>query len=481
MQIRNLGTDPDVLNDRYELGDVIGRGGTADVYSATDQVLGREVAVKVLRASSATETDRQRFVSEARTLAALDHPNLLSALDAGMDGDELYLVMPLIGGESLGDRPSGPLPLGRVAAVGEQIANALAYAHEQGVIHRDVKPGNLLVGEEGHIWLADFGVSRVVGQTVRYTETGKIIGTAAYLAPEQVQGTAVTPAADVYSLGLVLRELITGELTYPGPPVEAALARLTTSPPLPPDLPKRWRHLLQKMTALEPGERCSAIDCAAELRDLASDADSRRALAPEDRSTALMDAPYADADRRRRSRFATAAGALLVLIVSGIVLIGRNGDPDRQQDRFPSDPAAAHLPAGVPPALREPLQALHDAVQAAPADRLPSLAVTLRRVDGAVVRHEYPQARARLAELVQTVEVARANQLVEKPVAERLLAAAAGLRAALLAAAPRATSTTGTVSPTTPPSTGGDDRSGRGQQNKPDDKLRPPGKGRGRS
>jgi eukaryotic-like serine/threonine-protein kinase len=464
-----------VLNDRYELREIIGRGGTADVYMATDQVLGREVAVKVLRTKSATETDRQRFVSEARTLAALDHPNLLTVLDAGVESDELYLVLTLIQGESLDDRPSEPMPLDKVATIGVQIADALAYAHERGVVHRDVKPGNVLLEDE-QAWLADFGVSRVIGQTVRYTETGKLIGTAAYLAPEQVRGTVITPAADVYSLGLVLLELITGEQTYPGPTVEAALARLTNSPPVPADLPRAWRELLRGMTAFEPGERPAAAQCAAELRLLAADPGSAHTILTDARSTAPMDVPYVDVRRRRTSLLAAAIAALVVLTVSGLALVGRNTDQGRPRAESPADVAGVEFPSGVAPALRKPLRALHDAVGAVPEGTLPSLAATLRRIDVAILRHEYRRALVEVATIVNTVRVGQANQLVEVPEARRLLAAATDLRAALLVAAQRATT------PTTPPKSGdGGDGSGPAKKKHGNGKKGSPGEGRGKN
>ena len=124
-------------------------------------------------------------------------------------------MLTLIEGRSLSQRRGEEMPLTRVAAIGAQVADALAYAHEEGVVHRDVKPGNVLVDDEGHAWLGDFGISRMIGEAVRHTETGKLIGTAAYLAPEQVRGTELTPATDIYSLGLVLLELITGEVSTP--------------------------------------------------------------------------------------------------------------------------------------------------------------------------------------------------------------------------------------------------------------------------
>ena len=208
--------DPVVVAERYTLGDRLGSGGMAVVYRATDRVLHRDVAVKVLRDTADDETDRLRFTSEARTLAALSHRHLVMVLDAGTTADQPFLVMELVEGMTLSQRiADGPLAPDEVAEIGAQLADALAYAHGQGVIHRDVKPGNVLLGRSG-VKLADFGIARLVGDTVRHTMTGQAIGTAAYISPEQVLGHDVTPAADVYALGLVLLEVLTGERAYPG-------------------------------------------------------------------------------------------------------------------------------------------------------------------------------------------------------------------------------------------------------------------------
>ncbi len=229
--------DPVVVADRYTLGERLGSGGMAVVYRATDRVLHRDVAVKVLRDTADDETDRLRFTTEARTLAALSHRHLVMVLDAGTTGDQPFLVMELVEGVTLSQRiADGPLPPDEVAVIGAQLADALAYAHDRGVIHRDVKPGNVLLGAGG-VKLADFGIARLVGDTVRHTKTGQAIGTAAYISPEQVLGHDVTPAADVYALGLVLLEVLTGERAYPGSSTEAALARLHRPPHVPDTLP----------------------------------------------------------------------------------------------------------------------------------------------------------------------------------------------------------------------------------------------------
>ena len=255
---------PRWLAGRYTLDAVIGRGGMADVHRATDTVLEREVAVKLLRMHAATDRDRARFRSEAQLLAALDHPGLVAVLDAGLSEDDVpYLVMELIEGTSLAPYvDDGPMPTDRVAAVAADLATVLGYVHERDIVHRDVKPGNVLLGPDGRARLADFGIARMLGDTSGHTLTGTTIGTAAYLAPEQVRGEPVSPASDVYALGLVLLEVLTGRRAYTGTPLEAALARLHTAPLIPTSLPTGWPSLLTRMTAEVPGDRPTADQVA---------------------------------------------------------------------------------------------------------------------------------------------------------------------------------------------------------------------------
>ncbi len=261
-----------VLGDRYELGAVLGRGGMADVYRATDRLLHREVAIKVLRETTENDADRRRFTSEATMLAGLSHPGLVMVLDAGFTAEQPYLVLELVEGPTLGQAcASGPLDPDRVAEIGAQLAEALASAHAQGVVHRDVKPGNVLLGTDGRVKLADFGIARLLDDTVRHTKTGHAIGTPAFLSPEQVRGDEITTAVDIYSLGLVLLEALTGERAYPGSATEAALARLSRPPAMPASLPAHWRELLVAMTATEPGDRPGAAGVATRLRTDGSD------------------------------------------------------------------------------------------------------------------------------------------------------------------------------------------------------------------
>lgn len=346
------------LGGRYEIGSLLGRGGMADVYRAADTLLDRPVAVKVLREDASDGPDRARFTAEARTLAQLSHTGLVMVLDAGISAtsDRPFLVMDLIEGPTLSQViAGGSLDLERVAAIGVQLAEALAYAHARGVVHRDVKPGNVLLGAEQRVKLADFGIARLIGDTVRHTRTGQAIGTAAYLAPEQVTGEPVEGPADVYSLGLVLLEALTGERAYPGTPVEAAMARLARRPEVPATLPAVWRELLESMTALDPADRPSAASVAECLRTQPTEAIPVAAirevsLSPGSRARG----PWLDRLRDLPSHQIGVAAAIasMVLLITIAGIAGADSNPDDRE-----------LPPNTPTELQQPLSDLHDAVE----------------------------------------------------------------------------------------------------------------------
>lgn len=249
-----------VLGARYELGDVLGSGGTATVYEAWDRSAQRAVAVKLFHPGAA-RADQHRQAEELRILGSLDHPDLIALHDTGLHDGRPFLVMQLVAGPTLaGHILHGPLSADETSEIGARLARALAYVHEHGVTHRDVKPANVLLGQEGPK-LGDFGIAHTFDGT-RVTSTGVVVGTAAYLAPEQVRGDPVGPPADVFALGLVLLECLSGNREYPGPLAESAVARLHRSPVIPDGVSRGFGSLLKRMTALDPARRPTAHEVA---------------------------------------------------------------------------------------------------------------------------------------------------------------------------------------------------------------------------
>ncbi|MDQ2584950.1 serine/threonine protein kinase [Saccharothrix yanglingensis] len=254
---------------RYRLDGLLGTGGVADVHRAWDVRLARHVAVKVFRPGEDLAAGR-RFDVEVTTLAGLSHPALVAVHDAGHDAGQAFVVLGLVEGGTLRDHlGDGPLGTEEVRVLGARLADALDHVHAHGVVHRDVKPSNVLVDRDGTAFLADFGLARLVDST-RLTRADQVVGTAAYLAPEQVRGEPVGPAADVYALGLVLLECLTGRREYEGGDVEAAVARLHRPPRVPDHLPDDLAGLLRRMTATDPAARPAAAWCARVLEDGAS-------------------------------------------------------------------------------------------------------------------------------------------------------------------------------------------------------------------
>lgn len=253
-----------VLSGRYRLVERVGAGGNGTVWRAHDDVLGRDVAVKCLHEALELDEDvRARFRREATSAAAIHHPHAAVVYDIGEDGDRPYLVMELVEGPSLADLMDGrPLDAGVVAAIGHQIAGALGVAHERGLAHRDVKPGNVLLTLDGAAKVVDFGIAKALGDaTQQLTMSGTVVGTAAYLAPEQLEPDAtVDGRADVYALGLLLHELLTGRSPFVGTTAaEVAAQRLVADVPTPlerhPGVPDRLDAIIAAATRRDPEER----------------------------------------------------------------------------------------------------------------------------------------------------------------------------------------------------------------------------------
>ncbi|MFE5491719.1 protein kinase [Streptomyces virginiae] len=257
-----------VLGGRYRLQGLIGAGGTADVFHGVDEVLGREVAVKVFRPGTDTVT-ADRFCDEARTLARLSHPALVTVYDAGRHGQGAFMVTELIRGVTLRTRmDAGPLSPVQVMRIGADISSAIDHVHAHGVIHHDVKPSNILLGEEGSPHLADFGLSRTVHEH-SHSAPDTLVGTVAYMAPEQFLGEGASTASDIYALGVTLLEALTGRREYQGTPMEIGTAHLLRRPHIPQGLPENLARLLERMTDQAPAARPDAAAVHQCLHDMA--------------------------------------------------------------------------------------------------------------------------------------------------------------------------------------------------------------------
>jgi eukaryotic-like serine/threonine-protein kinase len=265
-----------VLAGRYLVGQHVATGGMAQVWRARDEVLGRTVAIKVLRDNLADDPAfRARFHREAVAAAHLTHPSIVSVYDTGVDGDVVYIVMEYVAGRTLAElrRERGTFDLDDAVGVAVPVLEALGYAHERGVVHRDIKPENILVGEDGRVRVADFGIAKAAFAGGDLTTTGQVLGTVRYLSPEQVGDAEADARSDLYSMGVVLYELLTGRAPFSDEnPVTAAMLRLTTAPVPPrdirPALPRDVQAVVLKSLARRPEDRyqSAAAMCDALLR-----------------------------------------------------------------------------------------------------------------------------------------------------------------------------------------------------------------------
>ena len=318
------------IADRYEVERLVGSGGMARVYRARDSVLERVVALKILHEQYATdEAFVRRFRDEARAAARLSHPNVVRVLDRGVAAGREYIVFEYVEGESLRElvARSGALPLRRALELGLDVARALTYAHERELVHRDVKPQNVLVGDDGRARVADFGIARSLREP-GHTESGAVLGTGSSISPEQARGERVGPAADVYALGVLLYELLAGEPPYDGETLVVVALRHVEDP-VPavlerrPDCPPRLARLVDRCLAKAPEERPTAGQAA---RELQACLDELLPVRDEDATVVLgppASAPARRAARRRRGPLALVALALLAaLVAAGLVLRG---------------------------------------------------------------------------------------------------------------------------------------------------------------
>ncbi len=262
---------PKLIAERYQVGPLAGAGGMAQVYRGTDTVLNRTVAVKVLGPQYAQDAGFvERFRREAQAAARLNHPNVVSVFDTGSDGPVHYIVMEYVAGRTLADvlKTEGHLMPERAAEIAAQVASALSFAHAAGIVHRDVKPGNIMITPQGEVKVMDFGIARAAS-TEPLTQTATVLGTASYLSPEQAEGRPVDARSDIYSLGIVLYEELTGVPPFQADsPVAVAYKHVRENPVLPsqvvPGIPPDLEAVVLKAMAKNPANRYAS---AAEMRE----------------------------------------------------------------------------------------------------------------------------------------------------------------------------------------------------------------------
>jgi serine/threonine-protein kinase len=328
------------VGGRYRIERPLGHGGMASVYLGRDTELERPVAIKLLAENLAGDDEfRRRFVREARLAARLSDPNVVSVYDAGEDDGRPYIVMEHVDGETFADLVArrGRLKPDEARALAAQVASGLAHAHEAGLVHRDIKPQNLILRRDGTVKIADFGIARAAETTI--TQTGTVLGTAAYLAPEQAMGEEVTAAADVYSLGAVLYELLTGR-----PPFEfeslADLAdrqqRMEITPvrELAPDVPPELEDVVMRCLARNPAYRPAS---AGELARLLSGGEA--ATQPLHPPTAVQASARPWLEDRRKLWLALAGVVALAAILLAVAFAGR-GSHSSSPPPKPTGPAA---------------------------------------------------------------------------------------------------------------------------------------------
>jgi serine/threonine protein kinase len=356
-----------LVASRYQLRHLVGRGGMSDVYRAFDTESGQEVAVKIVRASEPVTA--RRVAREAEAFEALDHPNLVRVLQAGTFGGDAYLVMEFVDGHTLADRcHQGRMSSHEVERVATGVAAALACVHAAGVVHRDVKPANILLGRDGRVRLGDFGIARLSGAET-LTGAGSTVGTLAYMAPEQLYNHRVGAPADVWSLGVVLLECLSGHRWYEGPPAQIVASRLRHPISIPDDLPARWRSLLADMLRDGPTDRVSAAEVCdvlaagrrsgaatwgAPARGPSGQAaggglDATVPLRPPDVSTATDLSPPGAVPGRRRRRVVVVAA--LALVATVLIPLLAWSDSSSTTSGPSSHTTSTTLPAGASEAL----------------------------------------------------------------------------------------------------------------------------------
>ena len=394
----------EILGGRYELGEVIGSGGMATVYRGWDRVLKRPVAVKVLSSAYAGDEDFvARFRREARAAANLNNPGVVSVFDTGSDGGRHFIVMELVEGRTLAEEIAehGALDLERARDIAERVAGALQFAHANGIVHRDVKPGNVMLTPSGEVKVMDFGIARAAGGDT-LTTTSSVLGTANYLAPEQAESKPVDPRTDVYALGVVLYEMLTGRPPFTGETAISVAYKHVREKPRPPssvnpEVPAALEAITLKALAKDPQARYQSAEemrralvaaGAGEVEDTALGAttpigtgERTEAMAPVEPTSVLGPGDLHEAPPEpppeRRSIWPFVLGVVLVLAGAAlaVALVAGNGGGGPSPARSPS-----HRPprTSTPPTTPPPTHSSSPSVPSSPSSQ-PTSSPTPRR------------------------------------------------------------------------------------------------------
>ena len=333
----------EVIADRYELEELIDHGGMSTVYRGHDRMLERTVALKILHAHFGDDAEYvERFRREARAVAQLSHPNIVTVIDRGSSDGHQFIVFEYVEGENLKQllERTGPLPVERVVELGIEIADALAFAHAHDLVHRDVKPQNILIDTAGDAKVTDFGIVRTLDVDRDVTQTGTVLGTSNYLSPEQAAGSPVAPTTDIYSLGVVLYELLTGEVPFRGDNlVVVAMKHVTEHPPdilaQRPEAPPRLAAAVARALEKDPEQRFASMDAFTtelrRIRDELGGFDDDRTMVrgmpavvpPRVRRAARRPRPQI----RRLPLLLALTGTVVLAVVVGILALTGSGGP----------------------------------------------------------------------------------------------------------------------------------------------------------
>src|SRR5882757_766274 len=363
---RMIGT---VLSGRYRLEAKIGSGGMSTVYLARDTTLDRPVAVKVMHREMSEQADQlERFRQEARAVAKLSHPNVVSVIDAGEDGGYPYIVFEYVEGETLKARINriGPLDVQEALAYAIEIARGLTVAHARKMVHRDIKPQNILIDAEGRAKLTDFGISRQLEQD-GMTATGRVLGTTDYVAPEQAMGRRTDQRSDIYALGVVLYEMLTGEVPFAADSqVGVAMKHVNEELPdvqaLRPELSAASALVVERATAKDPEKRYADIGEMIDDLSTALEVEAARAGSTTGEATSVLEAvPPAQRKLSSRARWSWAAIAVLLLVAAGALaatqlissgdtpIVGKNQSGDGGGNKATGAPVALEAATAYDP------------------------------------------------------------------------------------------------------------------------------------